>query len=86
MTDNVIPPWEFKAACPQCGSDLGIERKTEQFPVQLEGHERLICPTHGDVMSLEEARRLAFEKSGDDIIDKAKKFAVDSIRDALKRG
>jgi len=82
---ETVPPWQFKAHCPQCGKELKIERKTDRFPVQLEGNERLFCPDHGDVMSLDEARRIAFEDNRDEIIDKARELARNSLRDAFKK-
>ncbi len=82
---NVIPPWQFEAHCPQCGAKLNIERDVKSHPVELKGDERLFCPQHGDVMSLEEARRIAFEENREDIINKARDFARDSIRNALKK-
>lgn len=81
---NIIPPWQFKAACPQCGAELKIKRENEHFPVQLEGNERLICAVHGDVMSLDEARRIAFKDNRDDIIDKAREFARESLRGSIR--
>ena len=47
--------------------------------------ERLFCPTHGNVMNLEEARRAVFEENRDDIIDKARNVARDLLRDAFKK-
>lgn len=84
MPDSIIPPWVFEAHCPQCSEKLGLKRESKEGVVQLEGHERLFCPVHGDQMSLEEARRIAFKDSRDDIIDKARDFARDSLRDAFK--
>lgn len=84
-SDNVIPPWRFKASCPQCGAELKIERSTESLPVELKGDERLFCPVHGDVMSVDEARRIAFKETRDDIIDKAVKFGRDSFRNIFKK-
>jgi hypothetical protein len=86
MTNSpVIPPWQFNATCPQCGMILGLKRDAERKGVELKGDERLFCPNHGDAMSLEEARRLAFEENRDDLIDTAKQFAIDSFRDAFKK-
>lgn len=84
MSDINIPPWQFEAHCPECGAKLSIEHKGEKFPVEREAHERLFCPVHGDVMSLEEARRIAFEDNSDDIVNAAKKAAIDSLRKAFK--
>ena len=80
----IIPPWQFSALCPQCGMMLSIKRDTEREGIELKGDERLFCPKHGDVMSLEESRRVAFEENRDDIVDKAKKFAIDSLRKGFK--
>lgn len=82
---NIPPPWRFSAHCPQCGAELKIKRENERFPVQLEGNERLICAVHGDVMSLDEARRIAFEENRDEIIDKAREFARESLRNIFKK-
>lgn len=65
-SENIVPPWQFEAHCPQCGATLSTKREVGPRPVELEGNERLFCPIHGDVMSLEEARRIAFEENGDD--------------------
>jgi hypothetical protein len=81
----IIPPWRFSAHCPQCGMILKIERDTESSGIELKGDERLFCPTHGNVMSLEEARRAVFEDNRDDIIDKARNVARDLLRDAFKK-
>jgi len=54
---NFIPPWVFEPLCPQCGEKLDIDRKIKRRGNELQPHERLFCPAHGDVMSLEEARR-----------------------------
>jgi hypothetical protein len=82
--ENIVPPWQFEAHCPQCGAKLSIERKVEAGPIELKGDERLFCPVHGDVMSLEEARRLAFEENRDEIVDAAKKAALDMLRNDFK--
>lgn len=84
-SDDIIPIGQFKASCPQCGAELGIKRKIEGRPVKLKGDERLFCPVHGDVMSLEEARRAVFEENRDDIIDKARKLVRDRFRDSFKK-
>ena len=81
---NVIPPWQFKASCPHCGAELKIKRESESGAVELKGDERLFCPVHGDVMSLEEARRVGFEENRDDIIDKAREFGRESIRKSIR--
>jgi hypothetical protein len=62
--DSIIPVGKFKAACPQCGTDLDIKHDG----INLEGEERMICPIHGDVGSLEERAGL-FSKDRDKIID-----------------
>lgn len=84
-SENVIPPWRFEATCPHCGEKLGIERKLEPNPVELKGDERLFCPTHGDIMSVEEARGIAFDSVRDDIVDTARTFARNSLRDFGKK-
>lgn len=84
MTET-IPPWQFSAHCPQCNAVLGIKRDTESGAIEVKADDRLFCPVHGDVMSLEEARQIAFEDNRDDIIDKARKFSRDRLKDALKR-
>ena len=83
---NIIPPWIFKAHCPQCGAELGVKHDPERDGNELPAHEPLFCPLHGNVMSLEEARRLAFETNRDDIVDKARQFARDSLRESFKKG
>lgn len=81
---NIPPPWRYEASCPQCGAKLSVKREIEKFPVESKGDERLFCPVHGDVMSLEEARRIAFEENREDIINKARDFARDALRNAFK--
>ena len=74
----------FKAHCPQCGKELGIKRDLERKGIELKPYERLFCPDHGDVMSLEEARRIAFEENRDDIINKAREFGRDSLQKGIR--
>jgi hypothetical protein len=83
MTENIVPPWRFEANCPQCGEKIGLKRESETGPIEIKGDERLFCPVHGDVMSVEEARRVALDSAHDDIIDKARKFAIDGMRGKL---
>ena len=78
---DMTPLGQFKASCPQCGAELRIEHDG----IELKGNERLICAVHGDVMSLEEARRIIFEENRNNIIDKARKFGRDSIRNLFKK-
>ena len=85
MTDNIIPPWQFSAHCPQCGAMLSIKRDPERKGVELKADERLFCSVHGDVMSLEEARRIAFEQNRDDIVDKAREAARDILKGSFKK-
>ena len=81
----IIPPWQFSAVCPQCGMILGLKRDAERKSVELKGDERLFCSVHGDVMSLDEARRAAFEDNRDEIVDKARNVARDLLRGAFKK-
>jgi len=60
-TAKVIPPWVFEPLCPQCGEKIDIDRKVERKGRELSPHERLSCPVHGDVMSLDQARRRALD-------------------------
>ena len=83
--DHTLPPWQFEANCPQCGAKLGFEREPESGVVELKGNERPFCPVHGDVLSLEEARRIAFEENRDNIVEKARKLAHDSFKDFPKK-
>ena len=78
--DGIIPAGKFKISCPHCGAELGIERDG----IELKGNERLICPVHGDQMSLEEARRTVFEQNRDDIVDKAKRLIRDRFGEGRK--
>lgn len=82
---ETIPPWQFKAHCPRCGAELSIKHEAERFPVELKGNERMLCPVHGDVMSLEEARRVAFQENRDEAVNKIKEAARNSLRDAIKK-
>lgn len=79
--DENIPLGQFKASCPQCGADL----KVQYDGIDLKGEDRMICPVHGDVGSLDEARRVLFEKNRDNIIDRAKQVAIDRLKDAFKK-
>ena len=84
-SDNILPPWQFEANCPKCGAKLSFEREPESGVVELKGNERLFCPVHGDAMSLEEARRIAFEENRDNIVEKARKIAHDISGDIVKK-
>jgi hypothetical protein len=80
-SDDIIPAGKFKASCPQCGAELRIKHDG----VNLKGDERMICSVHGDVGSLEETRRVVLEKNRDQIIDHAKKTAIDRLRDSFRK-
>jgi len=72
--DKIVPPWKFEANCPRCGEKLGLKLGKESVSVELKSDERLFCPVHGDVMSLEEARRIAVDETRDEIIKKAQEL------------
>lgn len=80
-----IPLITFYVFCPQCGEKLDIKRDGESYGVELKGDRRLFCPTHGDVMSLDEGRKITFEGSRDEIVDKARNVARDLLRGAFKK-
>jgi len=82
--DPVIAPWRFEGHCPQCGKTLSIKRDLKLGRVELKGNERLFCPDHGDVMSLDEARRIAFKDNRDEIIDKARNVGRESLQKSIR--
>jgi hypothetical protein len=73
MAETIIPLGEFKAACPQCGAELGIERSD----VEPHGDDALICPAHGRVGVLQEFR--------DSIGKKVRDNVGNAIKDALRK-
>ena len=63
----------------------GPQARERNATIEIEPNERLFCPTHGDTLSIEEARRIAFDNNKDEIIDEARKFAIDSLRGSFKK-
>jgi hypothetical protein len=79
--DGIVHVGKIEASCPQCGAQLSIEHDS----IKLKGNDRMICPIHGDVGSLEETRGVFLEKNRDNVVDQTKKFAIDNIRDSFRR-
>ncbi len=55
--------WNFNPTCPQCGANLEIEWDG----VEPKGDDRLLCPVHGDVGSLQDLRTKIAETYRDNI-------------------
>jgi hypothetical protein len=51
---NMAPIGQFRASCPLCDARLSVERDG----IDLKGNERVLCPIHGDMGSIEEVRRI----------------------------
>ena len=66
--DNIMPIGQFRASCPLCEARLSIEHDG----IDLKGNERVLCPVHEDMGSLEEARRSIHRNY---VIDSTKKIA-----------
>jgi hypothetical protein len=79
------PLASFHPRCRQCGTALNLQRGTERIGVEVKPEDRMICPVHGDVMSVQEMRRMTFDDNRDEVIEKARDFARDSLRDAFKK-
>jgi hypothetical protein len=58
MSDDNITPRQFGASCPLCAARLSVEHDG----TDLKGNERVLCPVHGDMGSLEEVHRSIFFK------------------------
>ena len=65
---------QIEVSCPHCGEKLTLK----QTGAEPDTDDRMICPIHGDVSSLGEARDIALEKARNDIVDVAKRIARDS--------
>jgi predicted Zn finger-like uncharacterized protein len=72
--DNTMSTRQFKASCPLCGARLRIEHDD----IDLKANERVRCPVHGDMGSLEEGRQFINRNY---IADSAKKV----VRAIMKR-
>jgi uncharacterized Zn finger protein (UPF0148 family) len=82
MVDQIIA--EGHAFCPQCGSELGVERNG----VEPEDDDMLICPIHGAVMTLKEFRTQFVNDHRDEIDKQVKKVTDDAqkaIQDILRK-
>jgi hypothetical protein len=53
------PPINLETTCPQCGAKLRIKGRTGN---EMKADDRVFCPVHGDVGSLDEALRIAIAK------------------------
>lgn len=60
-TFPIMPPLSFRPRCQQCGAPLDLQRDKESVGVEVKPEDRMICPIHGDVMSVEEMRRMTVE-------------------------
>ena len=71
MSDHEITPRKFGASCPLCGARLRVEHDG----IDLKGSERVLCPVHGDMGSLEEVRRsIFFKEDRNYVVDSANKI------------
>lgn len=78
MAETVIPIGNFKAHCPKCGSELGIDRKG----AEVNGEDDLVCPVHGTVTTVNEFRYKFAEENRDLIRKKANNVVEDMLRRA----
>ena len=83
MTNEIeIPIGEFTQTCPQCGAELLIESDG----IEPKGHDRVICPTHGDVGTRETfTSRRSPQEHGDQIYKAMSDHVSTTVRDMLKR-
>jgi predicted Zn finger-like uncharacterized protein len=65
--NNTTPASQFRASCPLCGARLRIDHES----INLKVSERVRCPVHGDMGSLEEGSQFINRNY---IIDSAKKI------------
>src|SRR5271157_145756 len=71
MSDDNITPRPFGASCPLCDARLSVEHDG----IDLKGNERVLCPVHGDMGSLEEVRRsIFFKEHRSHVVDTANKI------------
>jgi hypothetical protein len=71
MSDDNITPRQFGASCPLCDARLSVEHDG----IDLKGNERVLCPVHGDMGSLEEVRRsIFFKEHRNYVVDSANKI------------
>lgn len=69
-------PIEIEPVCQQCGAKLLIKHSgTEPEP-----EDRVLCPVHGDVGSLQEVRTAVYEQNREKIQEQIAKHVRDSFR------
>lgn len=71
-SETNIPLGQFKATCPKCGAELGVERSG----VEISGDDNLVCPVHGAVMKVQELRDSIRSEVGNQV--------AEQLRNALK--
>jgi hypothetical protein len=84
MSDDNIKPRQFRASCPLCGARLGVEHDGIDL-----GNERVLCPVHGDMGSLEEVRRsIFFKEHRNYVVDSATKIVrtINALAAGLRWG
>ncbi len=70
-SDHDITPRQFGASCPLCAARLSVEHDG----TDPKGNERVLCPVHGDMGSLEEVRRsIFFKEHRNYVVDSANKI------------
>jgi len=75
-----IPIGQSKPTCPKCGAQLQIEHSGDN----LKGNERILCPVHGYIGSLNKIRTHVLEENRDKIIEDAKQRVRDALRGSFK--
>ena len=78
MNDDITHIGNVKPLCPRCGAELMIEHDG----VCLKGNERVLCPVHGDIGSLDEIRIQVFDQNREKIIDHTKELARQILKDS----
>jgi nitrite reductase/ring-hydroxylating ferredoxin subunit len=68
----------IEATCPHCSEKLLAKLSGKE----AQADDRVFCPVHGDICSLEEAKMLIYEQNKDDLI----KGLQRKIRDAWRKG
>ena len=70
--DNITPVDNSGPSCPLCDARASALSMTASI---LKGNERVLCPVHGDMGSLEEVRRsIFFKEHRNYVVDSANKI------------
>ena len=77
MSDEITHIGNVKPLCPQCGAELLVEHDG----IGLKGDERVLCPVHGDIGSLDEIRAQILDQNREKIINHAKELARQLLKD-----